>query len=91
MNNADKPAMPQSFAGDLHGGMFAANEKNPDNGGLTKREYYAGLAMQGILAQVSGSEESRDKYTVNSGWIHPETVAKASVQCADSLLKVLES
>ena len=38
MNNADMPAMP------LHSDAMAGYE------GLTKREHFAGLAMQGLLA-----------------------------------------
>ncbi len=56
---------------------------------LTKREYFAAMAMQGICAK-----QADDKYHVNDGWlhpVHPETVAKNSVQIADELLKQLES
>lgn len=46
--------------------------------GLTKREYFAGLAMQGFLAnqRLSATEQN---------------VAKASVILADELLKQLEN
>ena len=39
MNNADKPAMP------IPRGVY-----NDDTAGLTKREHFAGLATQGLLA-----------------------------------------
>ena len=43
--------------------------------GLTKRDYFAGLAMQGWIAcQDYG-------FTA-----HPETIAMRAVQCADALL-----
>jgi hypothetical protein len=42
--------------------------------GLTKREYFAGLAMQGLCA--NGTD--------------PEDLAKISVEYADALLKELE-
>jgi hypothetical protein len=45
--------------------------------GLTKREYFAGLAMQGLLSQYDGSY-SRD------------LVARAAVENADDLLAELE-
>ena len=45
--------------------------------GLTKREYFAGLAMQGICAS-NGWEQSMDG------------IVKASVEMADKLLKELE-
>jgi len=47
--------------------------------GLTKREYFAGLAMQGILAQ----KNTRD-------FLPPEYVAQCSVQLADALLLELD-
>jgi hypothetical protein len=42
--------------------------------GLTKREYFAGLAMQGWIANT----------------LHPKTIAMRAVQCADALLAELE-
>lgn len=42
--------------------------------GLTKREYFAAIAMQGVIQHYST----------------PETVAQISVQMADALLKALE-
>lgn len=58
---------------------------NPNNGnhngdqqfGLTKREYFAGLAMQGICA--------------SNGWkLSLDGIVNASVEIADKLLKELE-
>jgi hypothetical protein len=56
---------------------------NPNNGnhngdqqlGLTKREYFAGLALQGLLAGVRATHSSLDKI---------------AVEYADSLLKELD-
>lgn len=56
MNNADKPAFPESVAG------------------LTKREYFAGLAMQAISSRGLFSEKD---------------VAKMATDQADALLKKL--
>jgi hypothetical protein len=47
--------------------------------GLTKREYFAAMAMQGWIAN------QQDGYT-----LHPETIAMRSAQCADALLVELE-
>ena len=47
--------------------------------GLTKREYFAGLAMQGFMAK-----DERNRF-------HSERVAKEAVAHADALLKELES
>lgn len=65
MKLADKPAYP------VWGG--AVNE------GLTLREHYAGLAMQGILA---GDTE---------GSFAPKDIAKGAVLYADALINELES
>lgn len=66
MKNSDMPAMPtQVNGGDIYGG-------------LTKREYFAGLAMQGFLSA-----------DVNSDW-HKDDCVKIAVQHADALLAELE-
>jgi hypothetical protein len=49
--------------------------------GLTKREYFAGLAMQGLMT-------SQDQ---NGSWRHDiKTCAEISVQMADAILAELE-
>lgn len=58
---------------------FASTDgKTFANDGLTKREYFAALAMQGLMAcpDISGSRE---------------IIAEESVKQADALLKALES
>lgn len=66
IKNADLPAMPtQTNGGDIYGG-------------LTKREYFAGLAMQAIIAHPRGLAGVWDK------------AAKDSVLAADTLLAELE-
>ena len=65
MSNADKPAMP------LHDDALAGYE------GLTKREHFAGLAMQGLMSD-------EDEY------LQWSDLAKDSVAVADALLKALE-
>jgi|TARA_B110000908_G_scaffold167345_1_gene220114 hypothetical protein len=64
MSNADKPAMP------LHDDALAGYE------GLTKREHFAGLAMQSLLAHygTDGADEC----------------ASYAVEYANALLKALE-
>ena len=81
MNNADKPINPIKGADDIF-----YNEQDESFIkqvkpfiGLTKREYFAGLAMQGILANSS----------LNN--LKEETVAEISVLCADKLLEQLEN
>ena len=63
MKNADMPAAP------IPRGVY-----NDDTAGLTKREHFAGLAMQGLLAHYGDSD------------IH----CLAAVEYADALLKALE-
>ena len=67
MNNADMPAMPSPH--------FEDDELQ----GLTKREHFAGLAMQGILTTV-GTMWSEDA----------DECALYAVKYADALLKALE-
>ena len=61
-------------------GAFACvdSQKQYLQEGLTKREYFAGLAMQGLMAcpDIAASREA---------------IAEESVKQADELLKVLES
>lgn len=47
--------------------------------GMTKREYFAALAMQGVLAGALASGQS----------LHPEDVAQRAVNRADKLIEVL--
>ena len=70
MKNADNPInpIPEHF-----------DKYQNENIGLTKREYFAGLAMQGMLANSS----------LNN--LKEETVAEISVLCADKLLEQLEN
>ena len=49
--------------------------------GLTKREYFAGIVLQGIMANPKTSDEA-DNMT-------PEIIAKSSIIMADALLEEL--
>jgi len=71
MSNADMPAMPHDI---VFGKGYPLNY---DPTGLTKREHFAGLAMQGVMAN---EEEYRT-------W---SDLAKDSLAAADALLKALE-
>lgn len=48
-------------------------------GGLSKREYFAGLAMQGFCANSEAFKE-----------LNSTTLVDCSLKCADALLKALE-
>lgn len=72
MKNGDKPAYPS-----ISTNWSLAELNNGMQDGLTKREYFAAMAMQGIL---SSSADRGIAY-----------VAQSSIQFADELLKQLES
>jgi hypothetical protein len=76
MRNADHPAFSQSFASNKDGNMYSAYEKSDINGGLTKREYFAGLAMQALMFRKRFLNQAQG-VTVAVAW-------------ADQLLKELE-
>lgn len=71
MKNADVPAMPITNDTESMDGAYLV--------GLTKREYFAGLAMNRILAKDE------------RGVMSPEITAQASVRMADALLAELEN
>lgn len=72
MNNGDKPAHPTGHS--------------QSGTGLSKREYFAAMAMQGILAYPHGTYTNQD-----SNSREPKFLAEFAIQCADELLKQLES
>ena len=80
MKNADLPANPcgEKWRQQIqHGGDYVECSRAPLFGGLTKREYFAGLAMQGLCA--------------HSGDYHRDTdLAQDAVMYADALLAELE-
>ena len=50
-------------------------------GGLTKREYFAGLAMQGLLAHTCDESMPKD--------LNERDIALRAVKCSDALLAEL--
>ena len=56
----------------------------PENG-LTKREYFAGMAMQGILARLP----KRDDGKSDLGVVEAERIAEESCAMADLLINAL--
>jgi len=71
MKNADMPAMP----------LPLGSETSSGQDGLSKREHFAAMAMQGILANQYNVPVREDQFDLVSKW---------SVMAADSLLKELE-
>jgi len=79
MKNADQPAYPLAYEsrfGDSDQFVTQAQEF-----GLTKREYFAGVALQGMLMRVDAT------------WMDfgPEYITEQSVVVADALLKALDT
>ena len=70
--NSDMPAMPTPYAVSELGDVYGGGEGEC---GLTKREHFAGLAMQGHIAKYGHLES---------------TAASECVEAADRLLKELE-
>lgn len=84
MKNANLPANPcgeKWKQQSQYGGNYVECSRAPLFGGLTKREHFAGLAMQGLC-----------NATCQDGtWCHDaKTVAKTAVEYADALLAELE-
>ena len=85
MKNADKPINPGTSIkiNDTEFLEYNLPNKERQYSGLTKREHYAGLAMQGLLALP-------DKGTFGSFDEAIEWMCEVSVKFADELLKQLE-
>jgi len=64
---------------------FPTNLLQPFHSGLTKREHFAGLAMQGLLAYPQGVFNDKGK-----GSTEVEDIIRVSILHADELLKQLE-
>tara|TARA_R110000868_G_C10972546_1_gene770380 strand:- start:26988 stop:27242 length:255 start_codon:yes stop_codon:yes gene_type:complete len=81
MSNADMPAMPQTLTTDSYGTITAACDYCIEYGGLTKREHFAAMAMQGICSisvRMPGNQ------------FHFDNIAGDAVKQADALLKAME-
>lgn len=85
MKNSDQPAFP-------------ADSQTQTDGGLTKREYFAAMAMQGILSnrelQIAmykdfGQDTTNTFYP--KGLTYDDVIAFESKRHADLLLKQLET
>lgn len=87
MNNADKPINPQvynqcgtdDYEPLVDGKKTGFEKKMP---GLTKREYFAGVALQGILS---------NRWSMEFGNYNEEAKAEMAIKQADELLKQLEN
>ena len=66
-------------------GAFPKRADGAPQTGLTKREYFAGLAMQGMLANLNGAMMKGGTKT-----LHPDHIAEMSVIHADAVLRELD-
>lgn len=73
--NANEPAFP-----------WEQSPGNQNNLGLTKREYFAAMAMQGLLSNPITKELVEDCF----GLEVPRRVAELALHAADALLAELE-
>jgi hypothetical protein len=66
-------------------------DPNDPSSGLTKREYFSAIAMQGILASAPAHDNifSNESIYVNGGYLHYETIAILAVASADALIAEL--
>ena len=87
MKNADKPINPSTSIKISDTEFFEYNLPNQERqySGLTKREYFAGLALQGLLANCNGGMTSGGRYTFS-----PNGISELAILHADELLKQLE-
>lgn len=76
MDNASTPINPIILESSVN--ELGIDEVRDCYGGLTKREYFAGLAMQGMLANDASSN------------IKVDILAQSSVMFSDALLKALK-
>ncbi len=80
MSRGNEPAYPaiETQPRDIgHHGNYVTIADTYSTGGMTLREHYAGLAMQGLLAGGSSGQSTA-------------TLAACSVACADALIAELE-
>ena len=80
MNNADKPIYNTGHTDEELEGL-----NGHFNLGLSKREHFAGMAMQGIISNQPFLENMKDNIKGDLDGL----VAIASVEMADALLKAL--
>jgi len=63
---------------------FPADARTMTDGGMTLREYYAGLAMQGLLANANGAMTEGSTRTFS-----PNGISDLALKHADALLEKL--
>ena len=82
MKNADKPIYPFNEI-DWNRSSNEVTTYYSQESGLTKREYFAGLAMQGLISSCDWNVTIFNKDLI-------EATSKNAIELADELLKQLE-
>ncbi len=83
MKNGDKPAFLEKIIEHPRGG----NEKSF---GLTKREYFAAMAMQGLCANPFYAQQEHERGTKAAGdYVMDSPLTMRAIEIADELLKQL--
>ena len=85
MKNADKPINPSTSIKISDTEFFEYNLPNKEKqySGLSKREYFTGLAMQGLISSCDWNFTTFNKDLI-------EATSKNAIDLADELLKQLE-
>lgn len=78
--NSEQPAFPTIEGSYNRDVQFVISSE----GGLDKREYFAGLAMQGLLAC-----HLKEKYLLNDGFLHYKSLAIDAIAMADEIIAQL--
>lgn len=89
MKNNNKPAYPVEVSIDENGNLRGAYTSGLSGYemGLTKREYFAAKAMQGLLSNPEWMKEYKgEKYLMRR-----DTIADTAIKTADSLLLKLSN
>ena len=91
MDNKDLPAMPiVRESGHPYHANSIAWENSPLTSGLTKREHFAGLAMQGLLANPGAVLQASGQSGFAWCNCNDEQMAQLAIDCADALLAQLD-
>ena len=83
MKNRDKSVYPQITSKSNYQDVLSDVSVTTDDKGLTKKEHFMGMALQGLL---SGRKDGLDR--INSEMI--ESYVKVADQLSDAILKKLE-
>lgn len=85
MTNAEEPVYPDPMRGTERSMRNQTPHDLPI--GLTKREYFAGLALQGLVSDFDGQSKANGRFIPAPDY---PILAECAVQLADELLKALE-